>query len=186
MFLPYRPLRLDGVEILTCMTEAETVRLRELAVDARVLEIGSAHGWSTCNLAQVAEYVTAVDVHDETAAHAAPKSLETLRKNVMALGLKNVAIRIGRSLTELPDLRRDRATFGGVFIDGDHSYGGCMYDLQMGWLMLDHGGFLAVHDYDEDGHCPDVKLAVDDFAERASAGITIEDPTDTLWVARKR
>jgi predicted O-methyltransferase YrrM len=185
MFLPYRPLSIGGIQIQTSITEPETQRLRELAEGRVMLEIGSAHGWSTCNIAQVAKSLVAVDVHDETAAHAAPNSLNILTYNLETLGLfDKVAIKAGWSRQVLPRLERDGALYEGVFVDGDHSFEGCAYDLEMSWRMLRHGGFLAVHDYDENGHCPDVKPAVDAFAE----GLTIADPevTDTLWVVRKR
>lgn len=185
MFLPYRPLTVGGIQIETSMTEAETQRLRELATFRTILEIGSAYGWSTCNLAQVANAVIAVDVHDESAAHAAPNSLKILQHNLAALDLTDkVDIQPGWSKDVLPKLRREGALFSGVFVDGDHSYEGCAYDLKMGWRMLRYGGFMAVHDYDPDGHCPDVKPAVDAFLET----LMVAEPevTDTLWVVRKR
>jgi predicted O-methyltransferase YrrM len=187
MLLPYRPLAVGGVQILTSMTEAETERLRDLAAGRAVLEVGSAHGWSTCNIAEVAESVVAVDVHDETAGHAAPNSLAVLTGNLDALGLSSkVQVTVGWSRQALPELWRAEAMFDGVFVDGDHSLEGCAYDLAMGWLMLRRSGFLAVHDYDEDGHCPDVKVAVDAFAAQRTPGVTFEGLIDTLWIARKR
>jgi predicted O-methyltransferase YrrM len=185
MFLPYRPLPIGDIQIQTSMTEPETQRLRELAEGKTVLEIGSAYGWSTCNIAQAAKHVVAVDVHDESAAHAAPNSLNMLTFNLETLGLADkVIIKAGWSRGVLPKLQRDGMLFDGVFVDGDHSYEGCAYDLEMGWRMLRHGGFLAVHDYDLYGHCPDVKPAVDAFAE--GLRVLAAEVTDTLWVVRKR
>ena len=139
--LPYRPLPIDGIHIMTSMTEAETARLREVATDRTMLEIGSAHGWSTCNIAQVAKSVVAVDVHDESAPHAAPNSFDVLEGNLIALGLfEKVDIKVGLSRQRLPELRHESTTFTGAFVDGDHSLEGCTYDMWMAWRMLRRGG----------------------------------------------
>ncbi len=54
-----------------------------------------------------------------------------------------------------------------VFIDGDHSYDGCMMDLENYWSKLIVGGILMVHDvFDTSGQqCePEVNKAFMDFA----------------------
>lgn len=56
-----------------------------------------------------------------------------------------------------------------VYIDGDHSYNGCMADLEMYYPKIKRGGILAGHDY-LDGSLPEgefgVKRAVDEFVRR--------------------
>lgn len=179
--LAYRPLLVAERWILTSMTEAETARLRDLAAGRLVLEIGSAHGWSTVNMAQVADSVVAVDPHVMEAPDAAEDSLMLLRRNLSVTGLgSKVCVMLGWSRDVLPRLR---GTFGGLFVDGDHSREGCLFDLTAGWQLLVPGGFLAVHDYQE-WHCRGVAPAVDDFAA-SRPDLVHEGTVDTLWVGRK-
>jgi hypothetical protein len=67
-----------------------------------------------------------------------------------------------------------------VYIDADHSYDGCTADLEEAWLLLDHGGWLAGHDYSlnlervvDPSHYQHfgVKQAVDDFCDRHAVQI---------------
>jgi predicted O-methyltransferase YrrM len=47
-----------------------------------------------------------------------------------------------------------------IFIDGDHSFEGCLGDIEAWYPRLKEGGVLALHDYDRDVW-PDVHKAVD-------------------------
>lgn len=49
-----------------------------------------------------------------------------------------------------------------IFIDGDHSYEGCMQDIENYSPILNSGGFLVVDDY-SDTQWSGVKKAVDEF-----------------------
>jgi len=70
-----------------------------------------------------------------------------------------------------------------VFVDADHSYGGCMADMEAWVGKLRPGGLLCGHDY----IAPDypgwyVKDAVTDFA--AKRGLTVETDEDDTWFIR--
>lgn len=54
-----------------------------------------------------------------------------------------------------------------VYIDGDHSYGGCMRDLENWYPKVSPNGILAGHDYT----ARDVRPAVHDFADKH--GLTV-------------
>lgn len=151
----------DGPAICTSLTEDEAGRLGELAKGRRVLEVGSAHGYSAVVMALAgAHQVVAVDDHNGQTwlgdTHAA------MVTNLAAYGVKDTVVIIrGRSQDVLPQLGREGARFGLIFIDGDHGYDGVKADVTNALPLLEPGGTLAVHDYWED-NCPDVARAVDE------------------------
>jgi len=56
-----------------------------------------------------------------------------------------------------------------VFVDGDHSYGGCKQDLEIYWSKLISGGIMMVHDsYDTGGKIcePWVVRATQEFVKQ--------------------
>lgn len=63
-------------------------------------------------------------------------------------------------------LDQDRQ-FNLVLIDGDHSYDGCMVDLERWSKKLKYGGILLCHDV-EAPDFPGVRKAVDDFCNKYS------------------
>lgn len=65
-----------------------------------------------------------------------------------------------------PDTHRK---LGFVYIDADHSYQAVIDNIGDWWLLLDHNGIIAGHDYDE-SH-PGVIRAVDEFA--ATRGLQV-------------
>lgn len=79
---------------------------------------------------------------------------------------------IGKTWREPADL---------VFIDGDHSYQGCLGDIQAWRKHVKPGGLLALHDYDRDVW-PDVARAVEDSKLKDFHLVFI---IDTLIVFRK-
>jgi hypothetical protein len=69
-------------------------------------------------------------------------------------------------------------TFDLVFIDGDHSYHGCLRDI-VAWLpKVKNGGWISGHDYNHPKQ-GNVKKAVDEIFR------TIELGTDRTWFWRK-
>ena len=54
-----------------------------------------------------------------------------------------------------------------IYIDGDHSYKGCLGDMERAWQLLAEGGTMAGHD----AHDPAVRRAVNDFASKHSVNV---------------
>jgi predicted O-methyltransferase YrrM len=78
------------------------------------------------------------------------------------------------TLTDLAELPLDPA-FGAdvIFIDGDHSYAGCLADLQAADALLLDGGIILCHDYQLRGEdCAGVEPAVVKFCQESYFGIT--------------
>jgi len=169
MQLPWRTI--GGIP--TSLTSGETAKLRELAKDALVLEIGSAYGHSAINMAQAgAELVVAIDPHMGEN----PDSLERMVVNVAVHGLQDhITIWCATSQSALPLL--ESGMFDLVFVDGDHSEHAVAIDIREAWRLLKPGGTLAAHDYGEDS-CPDVAAALNAWRQP-------DEITDTLWIARK-
>ncbi len=59
-----------------------------------------------------------------------------------------------------------------LYIDADHSYEGCLADLERWWPYVRQGGVLAGDDYGD--ACPGVKRAWDEFAARHGQGLACE------------
>lgn len=57
-----------------------------------------------------------------------------------------------------------------LFVDGDHSYGGCKRDLENWYKHVKPGGLIVVHDYAKDEYAhflhQEVKRATDEFCEK--------------------
>jgi predicted O-methyltransferase YrrM len=160
MRLDWKTRSLDDLLIDSSVTDNERARLVELATGKTVLEIGSAYGYTTCFLAQVAQSVVAIDPHSGYGSM--PHSLTVIQRNITALGLTNIEMLLSRSDAVLPQMRRDGQRFDLVFVDGDHRYDAATYDLHTGWGLVAPGGAMAVHDYGEET-CAQVMPAVDAF-----------------------
>jgi predicted O-methyltransferase YrrM len=172
MSLQWRDVSLgDGPPISTSVTAAETAELQRLALGRRVIEVGSAYGYSTVALAQVAEHVTAIDPHQWL------NSLHTLRANLDAYGVADrVDVMVEAFGNQFWPVLAYRG-YGGVFIDGDHHEDAVSADIGLALMLIKPGGFLACHDYDE-ATCPGVARACD----RLIPGGTL---TDTLYVVTR-
>jgi len=69
-----------------------------------------------------------------------------------------------------------------VFIDADHSYQGCLSDIEAWLPKLKPDGLLCGHDYDNPEYDFGVKRAVDEFIART--GMTLELGANYTWFAR--
>jgi len=124
----------------------EQQALRDLAVGRRVLEIGSFKGLSACLMAPNAINLTCIDLF--TCWFGETELLTEFRKNTRHLN--NIMVIIGDSKithTLLPNEHFDM-----VFIDGDHSYDGCLADLINYWPKLRKGGIMVCHDFNPQYH----------------------------------
>jgi predicted O-methyltransferase YrrM len=170
--LQWQPKSVDGVgpPIRTSITDTEASRLRDLARDGHVLEIGSAFGYSTVVMAQTAIDVTSIDPH------IALESREILRSNLQLYGVAHkVTCVVHYSWDILPLL--PPGLFDLVFIDGDHSEAAVWRDIALSLPLIKLGGHIACHDYDEDT-CPGIKPPCDQLLP---GGVL----TDTLWAWRR-
>lgn len=115
------------------------------------VEIGSAHGWSTCLIALALELnlsgkLYAVDPHltNDWSDHNPDKSLTALRGNLKAIGLTH-RVQIIRQVTAdaapaLPEL----VDF--AFVDGDHSFEGVKTDWEVLKPRLAPWSVVVFHD----------------------------------------
>lgn len=170
MRLPWRLI--DGIP--TSLTAAETAKLRDLAKDGLVLEVGSAYGYSAIQMAQAgAELVVAIDPHIGEN----PDSLDRMVVNVAVHGLGDrITIWCAKSAAALPLL--DSGIFDLVFVDGDHSEDAVAHDIREAWRLLKSGGTLACHDWGEDS-CGGVQAALGAWEHYP------DEIVDTLWITRK-
>ena len=156
--LPWRDVAPgDGPAISTSVTALEADALARLAEGRTVLEVGSAYGYSAVVMALAGARVTAVDPHAWL-----PASYEVMLANLAAYGVAGrVEVIRAPSQQVLPRLAGERAAFGLVFIDGDHSAQAARHDIRWALQLLDPGGTVAVHDYLEACCCPGVREAAD-------------------------
>jgi predicted O-methyltransferase YrrM len=166
--------------ISTSILEEESATLGELAAGQRVLEIGSAFGYSAiCMALAGAKSIVAVDPHIWL------QSIQPMRTALDNFAVADrVTIIQERSPHGLLGLRENY--FGFIFIDGDHSYEGCSADITAALPLLAPGGVLAVHDYLEDCCCPGVRTAVDLAFTDAKGQQAMQDRiVGSMWVSRK-
>jgi predicted O-methyltransferase YrrM len=161
-----------GPPIFTSLTEAETMRLQELAEGRMVLEVGSAYGYSAIAMAHNANYVVSVDPH----AGELSDSLPIMQANIELYRMvRKIGVVIAHSQDFLPILQQAGAKFGLVFIDGDHRSPTVGKDILAGSELIAKTGHIAVHDFGE-VTCPDVQDAVERWFPDQGTLI------DTLWV----
>ncbi|HVZ60627.1 MAG TPA: class I SAM-dependent methyltransferase [Terriglobales bacterium] len=84
------------------------------------------------------------------------------------------------AISDIPDNSLDL-----VFIDADHSYEGCLGDIQAYWPKVRPGGWIAGHDYDNDEwqFGAMVRQAVNEFA--TAKKLELELGENYTWFARK-
>lgn len=155
-----------GPAISTSVSIAEERELRRLARGKRVLEIGSAFGFTAIAMARSAEYVVTVDHHRHM------DSAKALLDNVAAYGARVMCL-VADSQQALAALRGCR--FDLAFIDGDHTAAGVERDARGAAELAE---LLAFHDYGED-LCGEVAPALNQLF---GCGVV----TDTLYVVEAK
>jgi predicted O-methyltransferase YrrM len=115
------------------------------------VEIGSAHGWSTCLIAMALEQnlkgrLYAVDPHlpNDWSDPNPDKSLDTLRGNLRASGLSHRVEIIRKTTADARTLLPDGIDF--AFIDGDHSFEGVKADWDILKPLLAPWAVVVFHD----------------------------------------
>jgi len=145
----------NGPPISTSLTAAETDELRRLATGKKVLEIGSAYGYSSIAMALSGGQVTAVDPHTWL------PSYEAMITNIASYKVSDlIEIHRSDSWTIMPLLYEEGQLFDLVWIDGDHEAATVAHDVEWARKLLNEDGTLACHDYDE-ATCPGVRQALD-------------------------
>ena len=121
---------------------------------ARVLEIGSFEGLSTCwFLWQLRDaQVTAIDTFAGSVEHAGFGSdvseLENaFDRNVAVVDASRVRKLVGDSRRLLLGLLEERARFDVVYVDGSHLALDVLVDASLSWQLLDDGGIMFFDDY---------------------------------------
>jgi len=171
--LEWRPVTIGpdprSPAITTSVTAEEAERLGKLAAGRRVIEVGTAYGYSAIVMALGgAEHVTTIDTH------ASLPTREVMQANLTAYG---VASRVRVIVEDSADALRWLAAsqYGLVFIDGDHLAESVRRDVELALPLVEPGGILAVHDYGED--CVrDVQLVLDELFPGGPDEVTV-----TLW-----
>lgn len=164
-------------DIPTSVSALEAFRLRDLAKDRTVLEIGSWRGFSTVTMAHVAARVHAVDWHigDEHAGH--DDSLPQLFDNLGRYGVRDrVVLHIGASWDVVPLFPAGYFDF--AFIDGYHTTEAVQRDAELVLPRLRTGALLGFHDYADERF--GVTAAVD-----ALEGVKWHSLAGSLAVVRK-
>ncbi len=131
-----------------------SILLFNLGPKPRIVNIGAGYGTSGLLFLETVpdSDVWTVDIQDEQAPNG---SLNAERTAVARAGMSGLlddrwhqihgdSADVGSSWA---DLRGDDAGIDLLFIDGDHSYGGCKNDLRLWVPFVRDGGFVAVHDY---------------------------------------
>lgn len=133
----------------------EIDKVSELAIGRKnALEIGAFIGKSTVAIAMNAERVTTIDpfdchhsfvnedgnlTRDEAGFNNIPAYLDNIK------GYDNIRYFVGTSQEILPMLKDE--TFDYVFLDGDHTFEGVLFDIVNCWPLIEEGGVLVLHDY---------------------------------------
>ncbi len=124
---------------------APAVAARRLAAPgARVLEIGTAWGFSAVLMGLVARSLVSIDPHDVW------DTWPAFTANIKRYGLERVvtAYRM-RSEDVLPALIAAGETFDFAFVDGDHAEASAEYDIGACLQLVRAGGLIGVHDYSQ-------------------------------------
>ncbi len=127
---------------------AEGNALQQLALNKRVLEIGSLFGRSTVCMAITAQHIDAVDPHNALSIepghewHGMDTYAEFMKNNEQF----NVSQKISVYRSRIEDLELAHQ-YAFAFIDGDHTYDACKRDIAIVRSVLLPGSTFAVHDY---------------------------------------
>lgn len=137
----------SGPGIPTSLTLDETDKLKELAAGKKVLEIGSAYGYSAIVMALAGADVVAVDPHQQL------NSYWIMKQNLDTYGVSDLVQVVQDDSGIMSAMGKGQ--FDLIWIDGDHSEAAVEHDVTRAVQLLKPDGYLACHDYNEDT-CPGV------------------------------
>lgn len=156
---------------------SELEKLHEICKDKNVLEIGSMVGMSSGVIADSAKHLTCVDVwsndyneiFDEESREHYREEKEKIGDMYLAFNL-NMYPWLGKV-----DVHKEHSesflsrefqssSYDVILLDGDHSTSGVTNDVAYTRFMVNVGGLLCLHDYDNP-QWPGVKHIVDNYVE---------------------
>lgn len=145
-----------------------------------IVEVGSAHGASSIILAEAAEELDGllfcIDPFPEDylgQEKFGDYARKQFKKNIKPYGSTVWHLDMGSSQAA-SKFMDNSSKIDVLFIDADHSYEGVARDCQMLLSYLRSGGYVAFHDYNNQGAFPGVKQAADE----ACSGW---EKTDDAW-----
>lgn len=121
--------------------------LKYYATDKYVVEIGAFKGFSTTVMGGLATYLISIDTFESSNFPPDFRGTSTLyefRENTAHL--KNHIVIIGDS-HDRETIDQVRCCIQFLFIDGDHSYEGCLADLKNFVPKVAYDGVVGLHDY---------------------------------------
>jgi SAM-dependent methyltransferase len=143
-----------------------------------ILELGCGHGGSTLALAKGNNQVDAVDPflpYDEESWDHTNYGVTEGDETKFLSTLKTFRIEEQVNLLKYPTelVGPYIGMYGLVFVDANHSYVNCKFDIELAWRHLNPGGLLVCHDYST--HFPGVLKAVDEIPQdwKVFAGTTL-------------
>jgi predicted O-methyltransferase YrrM len=140
------------LNLATAIVPVEAQRLRELAKDRTVLEVGAANGYSAIVMALAgATHVTSIDSHRNDTWLG--DTLGTMSANIEAFGVQDkITIIAAYSKPWMEKLVTDGQEFGFIFLDGSTVPEENQSDVDLGVQLLEPGGIIARHDYGHPAH----------------------------------
>ena len=120
--------------------------LKFYAKEKYVVEIGAYKGFSTTLMAPVASYLISIDTFKSSNIPNVQgiSTLEDYKKNTSHF--RNIRVVIGDSHD--PEIIKEISSYiQFLFIDGDHSYEGCLADLKNYAPKVEFDGVIGLHDY---------------------------------------
>lgn len=152
----------------------------------RAIEIGTFEGrtavWLMVNvLTHPGSRLICIDPYAYTERQELKKLQRARRRAIDNLGAfgPRVDLRIARSVDVLPTL--PARTFDLVYVDGQHTAGGCMYDLVRSWTLLKEQGIVIVDDVDLSRNHRARKWGFDSPRTAVTDFVLLGLPHDVLW-----
>lgn len=136
-----------SLNLATAIVPQEATRLRELAKNRTVLEVGAANGYSAVIMALAgAIHVTSIDSHRNDTWLG--DTLTTMKANLEAFGVEDkVTIISDYSKPAMEKLISEGRKFGFIFLDGSTLPEENAEDVRLGIQLLEPGGIISRHDY---------------------------------------
>ncbi len=183
----YKPIQNELAEFISlCPWETECLYKFAGTAKKGIVEIGRLKGGSTLlfSMSNPKTRVISIDI--------SPQNDENLKYIFSKLSCgENVELLTGDSIEVYKDIVRIGFEYDFIFIDGDHTYEGCLKDLNTWFPSLEPGGIIAIHDT----YMNPVYEAIMQFLRHNDMDFIVppcmnekhwENPNGSLCIARKR